>query len=383
MTRSLGFNRLARLLASVVLLVYSAGCTTLPGGQKAFSSFQSCFASNMVLAALGGGVLGVLTKKATDSNAAGVAAGVAATATIGIVAWRRCAAAYSTSERVEGPAQHAPSAQNAGWNGPRPVLNLDRLDVDVAGTEDDPPAPEFDLTYFDRDPARKDVKAQFRHRVQIVRFTPGADDKLVLADAAGKPMLDAAGRQIPLEDAVKIPRSRLQWVTIADEGQQDYVEDVVIQQGRGVSYRHHLQIPPRAQLPLPLPVPMRYTLSVDADGMTSTRTVDFDLLSKRARPKRYTASPAVDTGESPAARAASMRALPASSTVYVAVRKVLLFDSPEAAHKVVAALVKGERVQLEDRAETTFRHRQTKWAKVAAENGTTGWVQQNELAVIK
>lgn len=276
MQRQIRARWCTRITASLVLVTYAVGCTHMPGGDKAFDSFDSCFASNLGLAAVGGVGVGMLSAKLTrgsgksSSTALGAAAGIATATMIAMTAWRKCAAAYNTSQ----PVAQQPASQAQLPATRQRSLDLDRLEVRVEGSENDAPVPEFDVSYFAADTGARDIRARLRHKVEIVRFTPDDNDRLVLADARGEAMRDAGGNTIPLEMAGKIPRERLQWVTIAEEGKDDYVEDVVIQQGARTSYRHRLQVPPRDQMPLPLPVPMRYTLTVEADGMRATRTVD-------------------------------------------------------------------------------------------------------------
>ena len=295
-----------RLIGSVVLLAYLASCTHLPSGQKAFDSFEQCIAGNLGLAAAGGvavGALGkALVKQVTGDrntqNAVGVTAGVAAAVMIGLTAWRKCAAVYNTSEPIAQSASAPPPPPlPAAAERRSPGLNLSRLEVRVEGSENDPPIPEFDFAYVAADAAAKDIKARFRHKVEIVRFKADDNDKLILADAKGDTLRDSAGKTIPLEAAVRMPRDRLHWVTIADDGKDDYVEDVIIQQGQRASYRHKLQIPPRAQLPLPLPVPMRYSVTVEVDLFKSALAVDFTLLNTGERPKRFAAAVAASVVE--------------------------------------------------------------------------------------
>ena len=291
-----------RSSAGVVVIAYLAGCTHMPSGEKAFENFDSCFAANLGLAAAGGvavGALGAYFAKnaggasSSAATAIGTTAGVAAASAIAMTAWRKCAAVYNKSEPVARAGETRPPESQAG----KAALNLERLEVRVDGTENDPPTPEFDFSFFTGNPASKDIKAKFRHKVEIVRFRAGDNDKLVLADAKGDALLDDSGKQIPLEAAIRMPRSRLQWVSIAEEGKDDYVEDVVIQQGQRMSYRHKLLVPPRDKLPLPLPVPMRYTLSLEAGNMKSVRAVDFAILGTGERPKRYVASATTNTNE--------------------------------------------------------------------------------------
>jgi hypothetical protein len=374
---------LKRATASFVLIAYSAGCTHMPSGEKAFDSFDSCFASNLGLAAIGGIGIGVLssnlTKKAagkSTANAIGATAGIAAAAMIAMTAWRKCAVVYNTSEPVARPSGAQPVLPATRQRG----LSLDRLDVRVEGNENDPPLPEFDFSYVAADPAAKDIKARFRHKVEIVRFTPDENDRLVLADAKGEAMKDSAGNPIPLEGAAKLPRERLQWVTIADEGKNDYVEDVVIQQGQGASYRHRLQIPPREQMPLPLPLPMRYTLTIEADGMHATKSVDFALLPTGERPKRYSASAAANAGHGPSA---ASTAADAAAPTHISKRKVSLYSSADAKRKLSGSLPKGAKVHIEERAEIQQNRKPVSWVKVVPEKGQGGWLPESELAVIK
>ena len=365
-----------------------------PGGEKAFASFESCFAANVGLAAAGGVAIGALgaqlarqfSATASTANKVGTTAGVAAAAMIAMIAWRRCAAVYNKSEPIPRPAE--PPPESKGGPAHKAALNLERLDIRVDGTENDPPIPEFDFSFFVEDPGARDIKAKFRHKVEIVRFTPGDNDKLVLADAKGDAMLDGSGKQIPLEAAIGMPRSRLQWLSIADEGKDDYVEDVIIQQGQRMGYRHKLQVPPRAQLPLPLPVPMRYTLSIETESMKSTRTVDFAILRTGERPKRYSASAPSNATESPAGAVTTQpRASSAESNSFVAThttrRKVSLFSGTEPTRKVVGSLDGGVPVRVDQRVTVKINNKNVEWVKVVRGTGAGGWLQASELSPIK
>ncbi|MES2933769.1 MAG: hypothetical protein V4805_09815 [Pseudomonadota bacterium] len=374
------------------MVMYIGACTHMPSGEKAFKDFDSCFASNLGLAAAGGIGFGILsselTKKLTGdrstANAVGVAAGVAAAAMIGMKAWSKCSAVYNTSEAIAVKNVPASTGQPA-----KPGINLDRLEVRVEGSENDAPVPEFDFNYISEDPAAKDIKAKFRHKVEIVRFVAGDQDKLVLADAKGAPLLDSAGLQIPLGVANKMPRERLQWVTIAEEGRDDYVEDVVIQQGHRTSYRHKLQIPPRAQLPLPLPVPMRYTLSVEVDKVKTSRTVDFSLLGSGERPKRFKAnasahpsdSAQVSTPAITATRALKETASSSADTLmtHSTRRQTSLFSDTKPARKRVSLLGAGIPLRIEERVLVTTNNKTVEWLRVMPQSGTGGWIQATEL----
>lgn len=279
-------GRVRALFGVALMIVHVTSCTHMPTGEKAFHSFESCVAANLGLAALGGVAVGILSRAVTRRDAVGATAGAATAIAIGMVAWRKCAAEYSTSV-VIAPAPPQP-AQPEQQPAARPQMSIDRLEVRVEGTEETPPRPQFQFSYADANPSAKDIKARFRHKVQIVRFTT-LDDRMVLADGSGRPLRDASGMPIPIEQAGKMPRERLQWTTIAEEGKDDYVEEVVIQQGTSGVYQHLLQIPPRSQLPLPLPMPMRYTVTVEAGEVRSARTVDFALLSTQDRPKVFSA----------------------------------------------------------------------------------------------
>lgn len=442
-------SRFRRGIASMVLVAYAAGCTHMPSGEKAFDSFESCFAANLGLAAAGGVAVGALgthfVKQFTGSSSAattvGTTAGIAAAAMIGLTAWRKCAAVYNTSELVveksdsrshqpdpipattspmpapsQTPAQgraqasasaSAPARTPASAPAPTPTqtpapahkpgLKLERLDIKVEGTENDPPVPEFNFSFFAENPAAKDIKAKFRHKVEIVRFMAGENDKLILANAKGEPLLDAAGKPIPLEAATKMPRERLHWVTITDEGKDDYVENVVIQQGQRATYRHKLQIPPRAKLPLPLPVPMRYTLTVEADSMKSTRRVDFALLGTGERPKRFSSS-AITTPSTASAAAASASAAgtaskpaesPAASgaaapATHTARSNLSLYSDVKPPRKTVTTMKKGTRVRIGERIRLTVDNKLVEWARVIpADGGIGGWTQAGNLVEIK
>lgn len=406
-----------RLTASVVLLAYVASCTHLPSGQKAFDSFDQCIAGNLGIATAGGLAIGALGKSLakkitgdrTAQNVIAVSAGAAAAVMIGMTAWRKCAAAYSTSEPVALPASGA--APPAAAQRRRPGLNLDRLEVHVEGTENDPPQPEFDFTYVAEDAAARDIKARFRHKVEIVHFKADDNDRLILADERGEAQRDSAGRPIPLEAAIRMPRERLHWVTIAEEGRDDYVEDVVIQQGHRASFRHKLQVPPRAQLPLPLPVPMRYTVTVEVDQFKSARTVDFALLGTGERPKRFVAQAPHGGGErapatapprsvpaTPAPRAEETRAAPPAPVVpppaaaapseafaatHAVKRGVPIYDEASARRKSVGRLTKDTPVRVEERTQLKTGTRTVEWVKVVSRTGTAGWLQAIELTDLK
>lgn len=367
-----------RITASLVLVTYAVGCTHMPSGEKAFDSFDSCFASNLGLAAIGGVGVGVLSAKLTrgtgksTSTALGAAAGIATATMVAMTAWRKCAAVYNRSEPVAQTAAAQPQLPASRQRG----LQLDRLDVRVEGSENDAPIPEFDISYAVADAAAKDIKARFRHKVEIVRFTPDDNDRLVLADASGAAMRDAGGNTIPLEMAAKVPRERLQWVSIAEEGKEDYVEDVVIQQGSRMSYRHKLQVPPREQMPLPLPVPMRYTLTVEADGLSDRRSVDFALLPAAERPKRFSAAAAAGT-------ATRSLTTGTAGTAYTAKRKVSLYSAAEGKRKITGSLAKGAKVRVEERTQVTQQGKAAGWVRVVPENGAGGWVAESELAEVK
>ncbi len=372
-------NHTGRILAVFLLVTYAAACTHLPSGEKAFKSFDSCFAANLGLATVGGigaGILatqlaGGLTGSHSAARNVGTAAGVAVGVMIAMKAWKSCAAVYNKSE-VIAPATPAarPSTSNAATT-QTPRLTLDTLKVRVEGTENDPPQPEFALSYLAASSAAKDIKAKFRHKVEIVRFTSTDDNKMILADNSGNAMHDSTGKTIPLESAAHMPRNQLFWVSIAEDGRDDYIEDVVIQQGSSASYRHKLQVPPRAQLPLPLPVPMRYTLTVEADNMTATRTVDFSLLSTADRPKIYAAS-GTNTAPPPTTRSLKS-STPNNDGGTKTTRKVTLYNDTTGQRKSVGVLPKGASVTIEDRTTAIINNKPSDWVKVSSDKGS-GWL---------
>lgn len=381
-----GLHWFWRFTAIVVLIAYSSACTHMPSGEKAFDSFETCFASNLGLAAVGGVAAGALTaalvgdvtgNKSTGKSV-GTAVGVAAAAMIAMTAWRKCGAVYGKSELVkpQGGQQQAAAVAQQPAIPQKARLNLDRLEVRVEGTENDPPVPEFDFSFFANNSAAKDIKAKFRHKVEIVRFKAGANEKLVLADQNGNALLDTSGKEIPLENASRMPRDRLSWVAIAEDGKEDYVEDVVLQQGQRVTYRHKLQVPPRAKLPLPLPVPMRYTLAIEADGMQSARSVDFAILANADRPKRYQSTAVNTKFNTPSSQATSTSV----TTNKVTQRRVQLFSDTSAQRKVVAVLKKGTSVRVEEQTAVLFNRRSIDWVRVSADSGATGWLPAAQLA---
>ncbi len=392
--RSGGVHWFWRLTAMIVMIAYSAACTHMPTGEKAFDSFETCFAANLGLAAVGGVSIGILgsqlvgdlTGNKSAGKTVGTAAGIATAAMIAMTAWRKCGAVYGKSEPVkpQGGQQQAAALAQQPAIPQKARLNLDRLEVRVEGTENDPPIPEFDFTFFADDPAAKDIKAKFRHKVEIVRFKAGANDKLVLADERGEALRDASGREIPLENAARMPRERLSWVPIAEEGKDEYVEDVVIQQGQRVTYRHKLQVPPRDKLPLPLPVPMRYTLGIEAGNMKSARMVDFAILGNSERPKHYHSSVSLGNTKSAAsAQTAADGGASAKEATMITQRRVQLFSDNTAKRKPVGFLLKGVQVRVEERAQVTMQNKSVDWVKVVADSGAGGWLPANQLSEVK
>ena len=386
-------NLLKRVTASIVLVAYCVSCTNMPSGEKAFNSFESCFAANLGLAAAGGVGAGLLTSKLTErltgssrtGKALGTAAGVAAAAMIAMTAWKKCGAVYNTSVAIAQPADS--KGQDANINR-KPGLNLEQLSVKVAGSENDAPTIEFDFNYFAENAAAKDIKVKFRHKVEIVRFRAGNNEQLVLADESGNAMLDASGNQIPLEQASKMPRDKLHWVTIAEDGHDDYVEDVIIQQGSKHLYNHRLQVPPRDQFALPLPVPMRYSLTVEAGNTKSKRSVDFSLLGTSQRPKTYNSGVSANTGDS-AMATAEKRSLgePVANKQFtfshIVTKKLMLMSETGAKRKIVVILDQGTKVSLIEKQEVIVNKKPTEWAKVSTEAKVTGWLLSSDLLEVK
>ena len=287
-SRWIGYRR---VIVGSLLLSHGVACTHLPGDQKAFKDFDSCIAANLGIAAAGGLTIGSIGNRISNAfsaekrsavKATGVVAGVGATALIGLYAWKQCAAVYSVSEVV--PASGA-ARPDVGVRR-QPGLVMDRLSVNVAGSEDTAPVPEFAFGFYSADTSVKDVKARLRHKVEIVRFKAQDDDSLVLVDGKDQPILEN-GKPIRLENSASIARERLSWVSIAQDGKDDYTEEVVIQPGVVTGYKHKLQLPTRTQLPIPLPVPMRYRLTVEVGSQSASDAVDFAILKAGQRPKRF------------------------------------------------------------------------------------------------
>ncbi len=375
------FHNLWRMVIALVLITYSVACTHMPSGEKAFESFESCFAANVGLATLGGIGVGVLSAKlvggatgnASAAKTAGIAAGLAAGTMIAMHAWKKCAAVYNKSEVVTPPTALSSTSSSAART---PALTLGKLDVRVAGTENDPPQPEFSYNFTATNPAAKDIKAKYRHRVEIVRFKMNDKDQMILANNQGEALLDKAGKEIPIEAAARMPRDQLAWEVIAEDGKNDYVEDVVIQQGQGALVRHKLQVPPRAQLPLPLPVPMRYTLTIEADNMSTSRTVDFFILSTANRPKLY-----ASTGNAIGTR--SLNTAPSQAATSAATAKTnrmtRLFNTPNRPRKAVGNLTKGTPVSILERTTAIINNRPEDWVNVGGPNGQSGWLPASHL----
>jgi hypothetical protein len=386
-------NLLKRVTASIVLISYCVSCTNMPSGEKAFNSFESCFAANLGLAAAGGVGAGLLTSKLAErltgssrtGKALGTAAGVAAAAMIAMTAWKKCGAVYNTSVPIAQPIDS--KVQDATVN--RKVgLNLEQLSVKVAGSENDAPSIEFDFNYFAESPATKDIKVKFRHKVEIVRFRAGNNEQLVLADNNGNAMTDASGNQIALEQASKLPREKLHWVTIAEEGHDDYVEDVIIQQGSRHLFSHRLQVPPRDKFALPLPVPMRYTLTVEAGNAKSKRSVDFSLLEIAQRPKMYNSGMSMNSGDQ-VVTSIDKRSLSDVAPVkqfamtHIVTKKVSLMSDAGNKRKIVSSLEQGTKVSLIEKQEVFVNKKPIEWAKVSTETKVTGWLLSSDLLEVK
>ncbi len=378
-----------RLIAAVVLVTYTASCTTTMSGEKAFDSFESCFASNLGLAAVGGVGVNYLGKKlterltgsATAARHVGAAAGVATAALIAVTAWKKCGAVYNTSTAVAPPQPLKP--QEAGAR--RAGLAFGQLAVKMDGSENDPPKIEFDFDFIATDAAAKDIPAKFRHKVEIVRFKAGDNDQLILADANGNALNDANGNPIGLDQAHKLPREKLHWITIAEEGRDDYVEDVVIQQGNKHAYNHKLQVPPRDKLPLPLPVPMRYTLTIEAGGQIAKRSVDFALLETARRPKTFLAAGApVEPAAAPVARNLAEPGEPGEFALsHVAKRKVTVYNDSGAKRKPLVTLNQGGKLMLIEKRAVVVNKKSTDWAKVMTDTRVIGWLPFAELLEVQ
>jgi hypothetical protein len=404
---------LARGFAASLIAVHVVSCTHLPTGEKAFKTFEECVGANLALAGLGGvgaGVLaGALTKSITGSKSAarnvGVAVGIASAVGIGMTAWKKCAAAYSTSESVA-PAGSPPPRRPASAG-----LTLEALTVAVEGNEETPPVPAFEFSYAAPEPALKDIKAKFRHKVEIVRFKAQEDESIVVVDGNDQPITEG-GKPILLQDAHKQRRDRLAWVAIAEDGRDDYVEDVVIQQGARQRFRHKLLMPSREQLPLPLPVPMRYGVTVEVGAQKVSRNVDFVLLQGSARPRTFasgggaaraeatteapetvaaapTPAPAVPLSPAPAggdSRTAAPVAAPTTRALGAPVsggarmkRRVFIFDDFGAKRKPLAQLAAKTPVTIVERI-TPSGPKPIAWVRISTAAGQTGWVQAAEVS---
>jgi hypothetical protein len=304
---------------------------------------------------------------------------------IAMTAWKKCGAVYNTSVPIAQPVDS--KALDATVNR-KTGLNLEQLSVKLAGSENDAPSIEFDFSYFAENPATKDIKVKFRHKVEIVRFRSGNNEQLVLADDSGNAMLDASGNQIALEQASKMPREKLHWVTIAEEGRDDYVEDVIIQQGSRHLYNHRLQVPPRDKFALPLPVPMRYTLTVEAGNTKSKRSVDFALLETAQRPKMYYSGASLNSGDQQVAtlEKRSLGDAGASkqfSMTHIVTKKVSLMSDTSAKRKNIATLEQGSKVSLIEKQEVLLNKKPTEWAKIVTETKATGWLLSADLLEVK
>ncbi len=401
------------ILTMIVFASQTVSCTHLPSGKKAFNSFDECFAANVGLATATGIGIGaltaIITKKATgDSGAAvgaGVVAGGASAAAIGVVAWRKCAAVYAKSEVI---ATQPLPAEVASASGPaRPTgLWFDRFDMRVEGTDDTAPVPEYQYTYVAADPAAKDIPAKFRHKIEIARFTQTEDGRAVLADGNGKPLLDSAGRPIPYENAAKMPRDRLAWEPVVmTPGGTDFVEDNVIQQGT-IKSRFLLPMPTHTQLGLPLPMPMRHTVVIEVADQKPVRVVDFSVLPAAERPKLFSSAPPANQvafaqaptqvagrglpraqPSNPAAAAPAPLAMNATDIPFRAThaikREVPVYSDSSAQRKIVGSLAARTPVRLEERSQVRIGERTTAWARIATQDGTGGWIRAKDLAEIR
>ncbi|MEN9560236.1 MAG: hypothetical protein RLZZ502_1447 [Pseudomonadota bacterium] len=395
--------RTKKICALALLISYTTACTHTVTGEKAFKNFEECVGGNLALATVGGvgvGIIGAnLVKNLTGdrrlANKVGVAAGIGTTVLIGVTAWRKCAAAYSTSEVVAAaPSAAAPVAVQA-----TAAVRLSHLSVNVPGTENDAPVPEFDFHYTPSEAGSKDIKARLRHQVEIVRFKTDDNDALILADEQGNTLMSASGQPIPLAEAMRMPREKLAWIAIADEGKNDYVEDIVIQPGQSARFRHKLNIPSRAQLPLPLPVPMRYQLTVEVGNQNAKQQVDFALLRSNERPRRFSATaqtralpasattsanvvqPSTSSIAGASARTADAPASPSPTAqmLYKTRRAVSVFTDTSAQRKLVARLAANTVVTVVESVDVKAAGRSVLWARLRLDNGKEAWVQKSEL----
>jgi hypothetical protein len=391
-----------RLIAATLLLTFSSACTHTAGGEKAFKSFDQCVASNLALAGVGGIGLGVfaagltakLTGDRTAARKAGTAVGVGSAIAVGFIAWRKCAAVYSTSVVIE-PAPTTP-ATNSGPRNAR--LNLDTLQVSVTGSENDAPQPDFALTYLAKDPNEKDIKLRLRHKVETVRFKAGDDGALFLVNGSNNFLMDSQNKPVPLEKSNTIPRERLAWIAIALEGQEDYVEDIVVQQGPSARFRHQLQMPNREQLPVPLPLPMRYTLTVEAAEMRDVKTVDFAVLPSAERPKIYQPIGAAQSASkqvprpaaaaTPVVAAAPQDAPKVSQSIeqqsgFKLKRTNTVYSDTSSKRRPVGRVLANTLVTIEETSEVVTAGRTSAWVKINAQNGPSGWLLKSELGEVK
>ncbi len=128
---------------------------------------------------------------------------------------------------------------------------------------------------------------------------------------------------------------------------------------------------------------MRYTLSIEAENMKGTRSVDFAILGTGDRPKRYFSSSqasALTPGQHATAGALAPAAASAGGSSTATNRKTMLFSDTTAQRKPVGALAKGTRLRVEERITAIVNNKPEEWVKATADGGKSGWLPASHLS---
>lgn len=387
--RDLGRRTIASV-AAVGLVI--ASCTHVPTGEKAFTTYGECMAANVGLGAVIGIGTGVLIKKLTGSTAAAVATGVAASMGVGLVAWKRCAAVYSTTTTTAQQSRDDLIASGRVVAKPAPALTVDefgaRVDRDAAVVHFD-----LGLTFIADSTEEKDVPMTIRHRLGIAKMKESGDT-LILVDDADQPLRGANGQPIPTT-AFATADGRIVYQDFYDKTDKE-----IIQQGSR-KLVHEL---PTAIQGLRYPMPMRYTVTVNVGRFVSETTLDFYLPDARERPKTFaaktppatqapapqpsTAQAATPRGTAPPATTppkAETAAKPADKPVvrYVTQRAVTFYQAagggPQAGRFPANTLLQAG----ESKTIVSADGKPALWLKVSSAQGITGWIRRTDVVEVK
>jgi hypothetical protein len=403
--------RWGQAIAIVVIIAMFGSCTTVPFSDKRlFNTFDQCITTNLLLAGVSGAGIGILVGKTTRQKGAAVGSGVAVATILALVAWHECAKIYSTTRVAAQRSRDDLVA--AGQVAPEPVSTLafEGLGARVDG---DAKAVSFELGFIFISDARdeKDISVSIRHKLDVVRMIQ-RDDKLVLSDAAGKPLLDTNQRPILVKDSTSVPEGQIVYQTFYDK-----TDTEIIQQGSR-KIVHEL---PAMVKGLQYPLPMRYTVSIDAGRFVGEQRLEFYLPDVPERPKAFVARDlAVITAKSgpppgvlrsvtpPVTPPAPMSQVPSAETPlpqppaatpratevatggaersalrYVTQKVVAVYESAGGSRQV-GSLQSNTLLEVLDTVTVTLKDgRAAVWLKVASRQGVVGWLRKAEVAELR